>query len=108
VALLLLAAIKAYRAVARPIRRRPKCLFAVSCSRHVERVTRERGFRAGIGAARQRLAACRPGYTFVVEHGAWTLECRNGLRVDAADTSALIRAEHDLVVHGLPAHVLDP
>ena len=41
--------------------RRP-CLFRESCSHHVLRAARERGFRSALAALRRRMRQCRPGY----------------------------------------------
>lgn len=60
----LVGAIHLYRRIARRIRWRGRCLFAVSCSRHAERVAREEGAGVAMRAIRARFAACRPGYSF--------------------------------------------
>jgi putative component of membrane protein insertase Oxa1/YidC/SpoIIIJ protein YidD len=101
---LLVAFIWIYRILAAPWRRRPRCLFARSCSHYVEDVAREQGFRAGVRAARQRLSACRPGYSFVFDENGWLLECRNGMRVDPSSLSPLILSEFELVHAGLRAN----
>ena len=57
----LLFCIKIYWKLIPPSRRR-SCLFAESCSKYVYRITKERGFWAGIKALRVRYKKCRPGY----------------------------------------------
>lgn len=59
-------ALRAYRRLAAPVRARRRCLFAVSCSHHVESVLRTNGLRPAWRALRDRLAQCRPGYVFVL------------------------------------------
>ena len=64
---ILLSAIKAYQALM-PKRFRSKCLFKESCSNHVLRITKEKGFMAGMQALQFRFNNCRPGY-FIIENG---------------------------------------
>lgn len=97
----LIALIKLYRIVATPLRGRSRCLFAVSCSRHVENVVREKGVRAGIAAAGERFAACRPGYSFRIDGIGWSIECRNGTRIESLDASAILRGEYEIVTCSL-------
>ncbi len=60
---LLLFAIRVYWLVV-PKRMRRHCLFKCSCSQYVFAVTKEKGFRTGRIALRQRKLQCRPGYRF--------------------------------------------
>jgi uncharacterized protein len=57
--LLLLSIIRIYWAVI-PAGKRRKCVFKVSCSRHVFRITTESGFSQGIKALKYRYHNCRP------------------------------------------------
>ena len=52
--------------LAAPVRARRRCLFAVSCSHHVEAALRAAGLRAAWQALHTRLTQCRPGYVFVL------------------------------------------
>lgn len=47
-----------------PASRRRPCLFRESCSHHVLRCAKERGFFASLKALRRRIRQCRPGYAF--------------------------------------------
>jgi len=58
---IILMAIRVYREVSTVLPRR-HCLFAESCSVHVERVVRREGALAGTKAFLRRLRACRPGF----------------------------------------------
>ena len=62
---ILIGAIKFYRWGLRPYLSKT-CLFNESCSVHVERITKESGFLAGINALRFRIANCQPGYHFII------------------------------------------
>jgi len=44
---------------------RRSCLFAESCSRYVYRITKERGFIAGMRVFRIRYRGCRPGSNWI-------------------------------------------
>jgi putative component of membrane protein insertase Oxa1/YidC/SpoIIIJ protein YidD len=103
-ACLLIAAIHGYRAVKRLLPRRGQCLFAVSCSRHVELVARTQGLRAALTAARRRLAACRPGYHFEYQNDGWRLVCRNGAIIGQADAAPGLAAEAALCRLVLAVH----
>jgi putative component of membrane protein insertase Oxa1/YidC/SpoIIIJ protein YidD len=90
---LLVLSIKAYRIASRVVPRTRSCLFAVSCSRHVEQETRRRGFRAGVRAMRSRFAACRPGYTFEYDDESWWLIGVEGTAVASANLSPALVTE---------------
>jgi putative component of membrane protein insertase Oxa1/YidC/SpoIIIJ protein YidD len=59
VKILLLSTIRIYRLM--PKRIRPHCLFKESCSCYVQRVTKEKGGKAGWEALILRIRQCRPG-----------------------------------------------
>lgn len=109
VAWVLVAAIRLYRWMARRVRWSRRCLFAVSCSRHAERVARAEGAGAALRAIQARFAACRPGYTFEFhdagESGGagWQVRCVDGSVIDDADTSAVVRAEAAVCLSALSA-----
>jgi putative component of membrane protein insertase Oxa1/YidC/SpoIIIJ protein YidD len=44
---------------------RKSCLFAESCSRYVYRITKDKGFWAGLKALKSRYKKCRPGYQII-------------------------------------------
>jgi putative component of membrane protein insertase Oxa1/YidC/SpoIIIJ protein YidD len=41
------------------------CVFSESCSNHVFRITKRKGFTSGVKALRTRVRDCRPGYYIV-------------------------------------------
>ena len=45
-----------------PESNRKSCLFAESCSRYVYRITKDKGFWAGLKALKFRYKKCRSGY----------------------------------------------
>ena len=90
-------ALRAYRRLAAPLRARRHCLFAVSCSHHVECVLRTNGLRPAWQALRDRLAQCRPGYVFVVSPTGPALRCADGSDVPVADLAPGILAEWEAV-----------
>lgn len=100
---ILVAAIQLYRWVARRVRWSRRCLFAVSCSRHVERVARDEGAGAALRAIRARFAACRPGYSFEFRDAGWQVRCVNGSVIADADASAAVHAEAAACLSVLPA-----
>ncbi len=61
---LMLALIKAYRLFLKPFLNQT-CLYRESCSVHVERITKEQGFRQGLRALTLRIENCREGYTIL-------------------------------------------
>lgn len=90
---ILVAAIHIYRWTARRLPWSRRCLFAVSCSRHVERVARESGIRMAVSELRARFAACRPGYSFEFDDACWQVHCVDGSVIDRADASPVVHAE---------------
>jgi hypothetical protein len=87
------AGIHVYRAVARATGFRRRCLFAVSCSRHVEAVAREHGAVIAVRAMRLRFANCRPGYTFEFEDETWRVCCVAAMIIDEPDASVHLHQE---------------
>lgn len=66
--ILLLSIIRFYRRFVKPVY--PKtCLYKESCSIHVERITQEAGFLAGIKAFKIRISNCQPGYYLIEVNG---------------------------------------
>ena len=45
-----------------PSEKRKKCIFRISCSKHVYRETESFGFNAGIKALKYRFNNCKQGY----------------------------------------------
>ena len=52
-----------------------------------------------------RLAACRPGYSFVSDEAGWSVECRNGGVIDSGDVSQFVRDEYEVLAPVLQAYV---
>lgn len=104
----IVAAIHLYRWVARRIRWSRRCLFAVSCSRYAEVVTREEGAGAAVRAIRARFAACRPGYSFEFGDEGWQVHCVDGSVIAEADASTAVRAEATACMIALPAGLARP
>lgn len=92
-ACILIVTIRVYRLIFSRITRVRSCLFDTSCSRHVEQVARESGFRAAVTAMRLRLSACRPGYSFEYDSAEWWITCRDGQRIRSIDVSPVLVAE---------------
>ena len=84
---LFVAAIHLYRLISRHFPRDRSCLYSTSCSRHVERVARERGFSEAVAAMRLRFSACRPGYAFEYDDVQWWIVCQDNQRIPAAEAS---------------------
>lgn len=74
---LILAAIRAYWRL-RPARLKGRCLFRESCSLHVFKITKNRGFGPGIKAMITRAAICRPGYHITTCGGTLGILAKNG------------------------------
>lgn len=98
----LIATIHLYRGAARRIPRSRSCLFAISCSQHVERTAAEQGFRSALHAMRARFAACRPGYSFVYDGTRWHAICVDGSIIAGDDASNAVRYEATLCRRILP------
>lgn len=90
---MLITAIRWYRRARVLLPFRGQCLFAVSCSRHVELLARQQGFTAALSAMRHRLTACRPGYHFEYQNDGWRVVCGNGAVIDQADASPGLAAQ---------------
>jgi putative component of membrane protein insertase Oxa1/YidC/SpoIIIJ protein YidD len=58
---ILIAVVRIYWKLIPPDKRRP-CIFRESCSKHVYRISKEKGFWGGIQALVKRFVKCRPGY----------------------------------------------
>jgi uncharacterized protein len=61
-----------------PEDRRGHCLFCETCSRHVYRITSEKGLIAGIKAFILRFKQCRPGYMLFFKDCMFELHVKNG------------------------------
>lgn len=48
-----------------PGKYKPKCIFKESCSRYVYRITKTKGFKAGVLAIRERKQKCKKGYYYI-------------------------------------------
>jgi uncharacterized protein len=79
---LLLGTIRIYWLVA-PAWLRRRCIFRVTCSRHVYDVTQARGFRAGLRSLVQRGRQCRPGYSVEFHAGQFRVRLRDGSVIGA-------------------------
>lgn len=99
---LLVAVIHLYRAAFRRCPRSRSCLFAISCSLHVERIAVEQGFLSAVRAMRARLAACRPGYMFEYERDCWHAICVDGSTIAADDASEVVGQEAAICQRVLP------
>jgi putative component of membrane protein insertase Oxa1/YidC/SpoIIIJ protein YidD len=100
---LILAAIEAYWRV--PVRRRGRCIFTETCSRHVYRVTESDGARAGIRAFFARARQCRPGYrVFFAPDGSLAARLADGTVVPASD----LRVAVEFTVDGVSADLATP
>jgi len=87
------AAVRLYRHTAGRVPRTRRCLFDVSCSRHVEATLEADGLRAAWHAMRTRMARCRPGYEFLFgEHGP-AIQCADGAIVPVGELSGAVCAE---------------
>jgi len=91
------AAIRLYRIAARAVPRRRPCLYALSCSRHIEQVALAKGVGNALMAMTRRFAACRPGYAFEFWDNDWRLACVNGSYIPSVEVSRAIHAEADLI-----------
>lgn len=87
-------AIGFYRRLIRP-RLARRCLFRVSCSEHVLRMTQAHGVVVGARALRKRFLRCRGGYELLQVAG------ERGLQVRLADGTIVDRSE-------IAESVLDP
>ena len=68
-----------------------RCLYRVSCSRHVYGVARTHGAAAGWAAFIQRFRTCRPGYAFVVDmNGVYGRMCDHSWVATSDVSSALL------------------
>jgi len=71
-----------------PANRRNRCLFAESCSKHVYRITKEKGVGWGIKALKKRYKQCRPGYVlYHLPNGEIEMRLSNGEIVPYLDIS---------------------
>jgi putative component of membrane protein insertase Oxa1/YidC/SpoIIIJ protein YidD len=95
-----------YRAGVRPFWRR-HCLFSESCSKHVERIIREKGMRAGISSFRERLRQCRGGYKYLYceQSDGYCLVCADGTRFQASSLSNILLGQLNGVFEVPPAQV---
>lgn len=48
-----------------PAKKRNRCIFSESCSKHVYKKTKEKGLWYGLKALRFRYQNCRPGYQLI-------------------------------------------
>jgi len=65
--IILLLAIKIYWAIF-PKDKRRKCIFRLSCSKHVYQVTNQAGLLEGLKALKYRYENCRKGYHIFENH----------------------------------------
>ncbi len=100
---LIMLAIHLYRRASRFLPCGRTCLFAESCSRHVERMVRHHGSRAGLRAFRDRWTACRPGYSFEFADHGWKIICADGSVIAGPETSAAVHGEAAACRLALPA-----
>jgi putative component of membrane protein insertase Oxa1/YidC/SpoIIIJ protein YidD len=101
--LLGVAVVRTYRQTLGRVPRTRRCLFRVSCSRHVEAVLVADGLAAGWRAFRRRAAACRPGYEFLFGDGGPAVRCASGTVVPLDELSETVTAEVRLVATALHA-----
>lgn len=89
----LVVAVRLYRSTVGRLPRRASCLFATTCSRHVEDVARTHGLRAGARECRARLAACRPGYAFEFDDHDWRILGADGSIHRSVELSEIVHRE---------------
>jgi uncharacterized protein len=65
--IILLLAIKIYWAIF-PKDKRRKCIFRLSCSKHVYQVTKQEGLLEGLKALKYRYKNCRNGFHIFINH----------------------------------------
>jgi uncharacterized protein len=65
--IILLLAIKIYWAIF-PKDKRRKCIFRLSCSKHVYQVTKQEGLLKGLSVLKNRYENCRSGYHIFENH----------------------------------------
>lgn len=103
---MLICFIAIYRIVAARIPRSRQCLYSISCSRHVEGIARDSGYRPAWRAMRIRLAACRPGYAFHFETNTWFALCVDGSMIPETEASEVVRKEAAICRRFVPRHIL--
>jgi putative component of membrane protein insertase Oxa1/YidC/SpoIIIJ protein YidD len=99
--LLGVAMVRIYRTTVGRVPRTRRCLFRVSCSRHVEAVLLADGLAGGWRAFRRRAAACRPGYSFLFGDGGPAVRCVDGTVVPLDELSNAVTAEVRFVATAL-------
>lgn len=78
-----MAIIRGYWCLVAPNRRRT-CLFRESCSAYVYRIAATQGAWRALGAARERLRRCAPGFSLAVLPEGLGLICRDGTIIHPA------------------------
>jgi len=75
-----------------PKHKRNKCLYSESCSKHVYRITEQKGWMLGLKAFISRYRTCRPGYRIYQKEGSNEYEMKliNGTTIDQDEISAYI------------------
>lgn len=68
-----------------PTKYHDKCIFRESCSHYVYRITKDKGFVAGIKALLKRNNMCRPGYVIFKFEERFYLKTANGILVNEDD-----------------------
>ncbi|RZJ94059.1 MAG: membrane protein insertion efficiency factor YidD [Hymenobacter sp.] len=79
-----------------PAYHRCACFFRVSCSRHVYRVSRRYGVRAGLIALSHRTKQCRSG-SYAFSHpvtGAWLLQLPDGTQLRHCEVAAALKTTY--------------
>ena len=72
------------------------CIFEESCSHHVLRITRERGFVEGIKSLVNRFRNCRPGYYIIKEEGKiFLITCKYEIIEEKIISSVIIQKHLD-------------
>lgn len=78
-----------------PVSKRNICLFKESCSRHVYRITKEKGFIAGVNALKFRIATCRPQYELFKVDDMFILKLKNGSLIYENEISPFLLPPHN-------------
>src|SRR5262245_14861185 len=97
----LLGIINTYRLL--PDRYKQQCLFKLTCSTYVKRVTYQFGFLAGLKALKMRVSQCRPGYRllFESESNQWQVQLAYGMVLDASCLADPILEPYHSVSHSM-------
>jgi hypothetical protein len=72
-----------------PKRKRPRCLYRETCSKHVYRITKNQGFKNGMEALQLRINTCTPYYNILEIENQRILICKNGMMIEGDEIGEL-------------------